>query len=511
MSELEAAFSTFLRRARTDLSGCLTRQAASRGAKSLSAILPRLVKKLEAENEFLNLVHRTRLDFSGDFHLDVVDEAWGDHIHNLFCQSGFYLNLSHGESFEQREAFAQYCEAFTKRESYTRHLVPLEFVSFSKEQLDLGTFKVAKFTKSELETILRQPIRRIFYPETAFTGRELDLLAQYWFLDVVETRPAETIGRAELNLTESDRLLFHGYTERQYSSFGKSLENAVTALCLFDWLEADDIDLVPHNGKGSAILWHRFSVPFVIHIAGEEILEPNWRCNWVTFKDPDTRLLELDPVQDNLRSQRVMLDDARTADFMRFVKKTKDMIDILQPRLPHWEWLGVSLGYFEKASLTEPCLDQILWYITSIEALLGESGMGVSRRLARRVGKVMGTNEKEMGDYSKRFTELYDLRNSLVHGGRLRNKAHFRYFLFAEIFARRTVMWFLQVLNLLVAANRTHERDKMLRQISREDLLALLDLDNAARKRQQWVFENVKSLDRPIAPLEESTSPASLS
>lgn len=61
-------------------------------------------------------------------------------------------------------------------------------------------------------------------------------------------------------------------------------------------------------------------------------------------------------------------------------------------------------------------LDQLLWHITAIEALLGENSGNLLDTLKRRLSMILGTTEKDRKATRKEFGELYDFRSRLVHG-----------------------------------------------------------------------------------------------
>ena len=77
------------------------------------------------------------------------------------------------------------------------------------------------------------------------------------------------------------------------------------------------------------------------------------------------------------------------------------------------------MGYFVKAFFTdsfEKGLEQLLWNITALEALLGEKNDDLTESLARRISTILGTTKKEKKKIKKQFKELYNFRCALVHG-----------------------------------------------------------------------------------------------
>ena len=60
-------------------------------------------------------------------------------------------------------------------------------------------------------------------------------------------------------------------------------------------------------------------------------------------------------------------------------------------------------------------LGQLLWHITTLEALLGEP-REVTATLAKRVALITEQTNKARGEVRKQVQELYDFRSSIVHG-----------------------------------------------------------------------------------------------
>ena len=153
--------------------------------------------------------------------------------------------------------------------------------------------------------------------------------------------------------------------------------------------------------------------------------------------------------------------------------------------------MDIALGYFMKAFFAPPGLDQMLWYITSLEALLGERGMGVSKRLAERVGAILSNlGGGKKNKYSKRFEELYRLRNSLVHGVQFKKQARVAHLVDTYLFARSTILWFLHTLEAIQRKIINGETDR--RHVpGREEILMLLDLDRKAGHRLKKLLDKL--------------------
>jgi hypothetical protein len=124
-------------------------------------------------------------------------------------------------------------------------------------------------------------------------------------------------------------------------------------------------------------------------------------------------------------------------------------------------------------------LDQLLWYITSIEALLGERGEELSEKLARRIAAIMGKTKNEKKDIKKRFKALYDFRSALVHGNKFRKEVYWGHLREAREFARICLVWFLNFLAEIQNGISDNQLDTELPK--RKIILNLLDMDEKER------------------------------
>lgn len=123
----------------------------------------------------------------------------------------------------------------------------------------------------------------------------------------------------------------------------------------------------------------------------------------------------------------------------------------------------------------------MLWHITTLEALLGEKGTGVTARLAGRIASILGRGEEEKTTVKKEFSELYNFRSDLVHGNRFKKEVYVGHLRNARDQARETLLWFLHYLDwvqTLISANLPAEGIP-----TRGEILSLIDLDEHARNR----------------------------
>ena len=66
-------------------------------------------------------------------------------------------------------------------------------------------------------------------------------------------------------------------------------------------------------------------------------------------------------------------------EFRDFVKNLDALIERIN-RISQWQFIDVALSFMEKG-FTDSGLEQLLWHITAVEALMGERGSGLTNRL----------------------------------------------------------------------------------------------------------------------------------
>jgi len=140
--------------------------------------------------------------------------------------------------------------------------------------------------------------------------------------------------------------------------------------------------------------------------------------------------------------------------------------------------LDRAIGYLVKAFYTVG-LEELLWYITTLEALLGARSEGVLERVSARVAAILGESANERKQIRKAFKDLYALRSNLVHGNRFEKRAEARHLWVAREMCRQVVLWFLRFLDHVQASRL--EPDEEALSIERSDVLAMIDMDVARR------------------------------
>ena len=143
-------------------------------------------------------------------------------------------------------------------------------------------------------------------------------------------------------------------------------------------------------------------------------------------------------------------------------------------------------------------LEQLLWHITALEALLGEE-RGIRKSIAKRSAAILGTTKTERKGLKKQFEDLYDLRCALVHGRQFKEDVHRKQLFEARMMAMRVTIWFVHYLGEMAA--RIKEESWQGEVPDREDLVILLDRRsrNADQKRLQAILNDLPT-GFPAAP-----------
>jgi len=189
-----------------------------------------VVNEAEGKREFEDVLKVTESEFPNY-------NEWGvgkHHIHNFFCNSGFYVNLFKSEKLNPDKLYDSYCKEFQKKSYNIKLLAMMEFVDFAEESMDFGSFQIRKFSTKELNTILRNEINEIFYPGAYIDVTELNKLEKYYFICL----------SGPCDLVRQDRWIYPSgvpeSVQRNYIEYPKPLETILKYLILFEWKQTPD-------------------------------------------------------------------------------------------------------------------------------------------------------------------------------------------------------------------------------------------------------------------------------
>lgn len=417
------------------------------------------VKELEESNEFHALLTEFSKiaihEVSRNCHLSF----WKHGIGNYLKRSGIYLQIASGESLDLKIEMKKLLGALEKKTKTIIYLAPMEFIHLAKEFIDCSNFKIQRFSILELEGLLDQNLNEIFYPHAFFNP---GFLSSYWFVVVNETKPIFPVGKINFHLGEI------GKVKLKYSEY-PSLERAFRRLAFYDWRpdfsRGDEIQLGDWKG------WMAFRIPFVISISDNFLEAP--------LRAPEISKLSTEPYFDSYTNEElgegpeilIRLDDEETERLKETIEKLDELLRTFEAAEFKWPFVSVSLGFLTKAFFVNG-LEQLLWHIASIEALVGERGNGVTNRLADRVGNILGGTKEECKKFKKQFKEVYDFRSGLVHGREFTDEIWESHLYHARDMARRILFWFLNFLKISHAALESTNPQGYL---NRQEILAAID------------------------------------
>jgi hypothetical protein len=493
-AEFDAAWSAYLTLARKVFRGA-NAESECAGAKPLRPqlsrrwLLSRVVEELEAEEEFAHLVNQTMatLGYEPAFLKHPDREPWKRNVQVYFRLSGLYeLLLDEGDVNISKWA-QKYQEAFNATTDTVIHMAPLELIRFRAEIINCGDFKIRRFSKEELDRMLHNDAKRIFYPWAWIDAAKL---CDYFFVYAEETVPACKAGLWLWN--DFGNQVFPAIKKGLDPRYPLVIESAVRCLALYDWrmVEQARVDRIraaldlafggqspdSKEGKRSAELFEaadrfvRPRLPFVITEADSMIQWP--------LEAPNVSVFERMPGDDPEMAEAPMpgldLDTSDIEQFEHFMRHIQSLLTALTAFRKQWGFLETSLGFLAKGFGTEG-IEQLLWYIVTIEAVLGEDKPGFTNSLRNRISRILGGTANDQKTIRKQFAALYDYRSKLVHGNVTFDEAGMPLgqIVKADEFARGVVLWALHYAKH-IADNLPYDSAEVPR---RELLLQVLDMD----------------------------------
>ncbi len=452
-----------------------------------------LVKQLEDGHEFRALLEATRSEFrSDDWHSAKGASWWRDPIRNFFCRTGYYTDTFAG-SDAPCALFERYEAAFQRRSVHTKYMAPLEFVNFQKSELKFSGFEIRKFDRKELDEIAGNDVNRVFYPYAVLDKDTLDALQEYWFI-VVKTE--EEVRRLGWMTIAKEAV---GWVSPEYTRFPTAIERALERLVLFDWVGELQEGREPPNGHW----WFGFKIPFVLRVDDNDLKAPESAPDCSKLESYGIKHVDLD-TDEEYKGHVVVFDlnESRVVAFEQCIKRADECLGHLRLETDdtHWPYLKVAIDNLIKAFFTDG-LEQLLWHITALDALLGEK-RSTREPIARRCAAILGTTEGKKEEMQEQFKELYKLRCDLVHGNQFKKDIHRQQLFEARMMAMRVTIRFVHYLGETAA--RIKEGARKSKVPTRKDFLILLDhpagpKSDAVRDRLSAFLSNLPT-EFPTAP-----------
>jgi hypothetical protein len=456
---LQTSWDNYDRDARTRVEQC------SRGALALigkfSVALQNAVEDLEESQLFSSLLENVQHEVTSKGYHKGNISFWNNALRNVLRRSGYYSRIARSKKPTSKVELRRILSAFDRRHETVTYMAPMEYICLEQAKLRFRTFTIQKFGKAQLDHIFDVTLNELYLPWAVI---DTATLSNYWFIVVKENRPIRSLGNPGIDLRS------FGKVDINYSPF-PVLEKAFQRLVLFDWQP----DYSRHKKPGERPEWQGwlgFKIPFVIRLSDNLLKAPQ--------QTPTMSALETEPYFDPITNEElgeqpsryINLNGEETQVLARSIKATDRLIKNIELAPEVWSFLVRALGFQVKGFFAKG-LEQLLWHITVLEALLGEDIPGITKRLARRTAAVTGQSESERKKIKERFEELYDFRSRLVHGDKFKEQIWGGHLREAREMARQSNFWFINLANKVLAANRGESLSSL---PTRDELLALIDL-----------------------------------
>ena len=268
-------------------------------------------------------------------------------------------------------------------------------------------------------------------------------------------------------------LRFGPEIDLRLAPFPKPMQQAILQLSLYPW----DEDQTTHDryaAREPDLQWMRFKIPFVMQVQDDLFCPP--------MPSPDISSLAMVPILDPETGEevgeepeiRICIMKNDIEHFCSHLAHYGRQLVRLEPHFHNWRFFEIACGYFLKAFFANG-LEELLWHITTLEALVGEKREGITDRLASRLAAVLAGTERERSERRKQFKELYAFRSDLVHGNEFAKPVYKKHLRWGRCMTRELMVWFL---NFLAAVQKVYSQDSTTSPLpDRRHLLSLLDLD----------------------------------
>lgn len=393
-------------------------------------------------------------------------------------RSGVYGSLYAGELPRMTEVAGRFRALLLQSHVTVTYLAPIELIQLSRDRLEFEPFAIRRFNRSELAVMTQNEIREAFYP---WATLNLALLEDYWFLVATDTIPI----RSSFDLVG----VFDSQVRPLYTSYPQAIEKGLYPLVLHDWVD----QFHPSNSGVRPAKRQPNDAPIYPHIPFVLTLSEYWLE--VPKPAPATEEMARDPHFDDDGDEvgdspccAFYFDKFRTNKLEEDLREFATRLRLIERHQPEWRFVYTALGFLTKAFQTKG-VEQLLWHVTAIEAVLGQREAGLTSALKRRIAEVFGRSIKDKKDFKKRFDDLYRFRSDLVHGNSELDDQKIMKGHLAESrdFARGVVAWATGFL-AHVAESYPMETQPI---PTRENLLLMLDMEASMRSSVATLLQSL--------------------
>lgn len=326
---------------------------------------------------------------------------WQAALKHWMRRGSTYWSLLDGIRPDPAAAAESFADATNAREGRVVYLALLDGVYFRGREddvMDFGDFQVFRPTTTYLESLLGIPVNRIFYPR-AVTSTER--LINHWYLRLERRESLPPVCGMLY-----DPEMFAGAISPMYTEFHPAIETALKRLILCDQLGPRE-EFHPDG-------WVKISVPFIIRANENPLVAPP--------PAPPIENLAYQPALDadgeevgEQPTTLIHLAAQQTAKFEQSIRNVHGQLEKIHSIGEQWQFVDLGLNYLIKGYFSEG-IEQLIWHIISLEALLGEERTEIVERISTRVSALYSEDRERRLAAARDFKTLYEMRCSYVHG-----------------------------------------------------------------------------------------------
>lgn len=310
--------------------------------------------------------------------------------HFLKWSGAYHQDDPTDETFVMRflEQLERHLEQRRVKVRYLLSLPWLDSKSLPDKPINGGWFQLRTFSASDLEDMIRNDIRRTFFPSTELSDTTLLCLElECWLLVETEDVPGLKIDWSWIDGTIS------------VTDLPEPIQDVLGALVLYQWKSdfEDRSNWWPGFPQGTRL-----------------ILKDSW------FESPDRPVIYQLAFDIDIKESVVfpLTMQFRCCDDLATLPEVVRKIECLGKCEETAFVRRTVIPFLVRAALTETSpaskRDQFLSHVTAIEALVGSPGLGVKSRVARRLGILVSPDNSAV--VARQFARIWDTRSGLVHG-----------------------------------------------------------------------------------------------